>query len=55
MEKQEILDRTGNENWDDIVRWLSGYTITEMVEEFSRIWPLEEDNQDLANAICRYL
>ena len=55
MEEQEILDRCGLDNWDEVARWLDGYTVDKTVAEFNKIWPLGEDNKELAEAIYRYL
>jgi hypothetical protein len=50
MENQEILDRTGLDKWEDLVHWLEGYTLAEIIEEFNKCWPHDE-NEALAQVV----
>jgi hypothetical protein len=50
MSEQDILDRVGLGKWEDLEHWLSGYTLEEIVKEFNKCWPHDE-NEELAQAV----
>jgi hypothetical protein len=51
MNRDEIVTRTGAESWNMVVDWFNGKTQTEIQADLDDIFPFEDENEMLAEAI----
>lgn len=49
MDRDEIIDRVGAQEWRGVVEWFGGMDYDEILEELNSYWC--EDNEELAAAI----
>lgn len=50
INRDEIIERTGNTSWNDVEEWFGGKSESEILTECNRIWR-EDDNEELAASI----
>lgn len=56
MERDQIIERTGADNWKMVIEWFGEMTPEEILESCNDIWPTEtEANTELAEAIAEAL
>jgi len=55
MTRDEVVDRLGAKDWDEVERHFKGATLSDIIRTVYTLYPNEKSNSALVAAICRLL